>query len=131
MRRIDPEGLTPPRGYSNGWLSPPGSRLLFVAGQIGWDRDGKIVADDLPRQFRQALDNVLVVVAAAGGHPEHLARLTIYVVDREEYRAATREIGRHYRDLMGDHYPAMALLEVAGLVEPGARVEIEATAAIP
>lgn len=131
LERIDPEELAPPRGYSNGRLCPAGSRILFVAGQVGWDRDGRMVARDLVGQFRQALDNVLVVVKTAGGGPEHVARLTIYVLDREEYRAATREIGVAYRELMGSHYPAMALLEVRGLLEPGARVEIEATAAIP
>lgn len=131
LERIDPGELAPPRGYSNGRLAPAGSRILFVAGQVGWDRDARMVADDLPGQFRQALVNVLAVVAAAGGAPQHIGRLTIYVVDKEEYRDTTKEIGRHYRELMGDHYPAMALLEVAGLLEPGARVEIEATAAIP
>ena len=131
LERIDPDELAPPRGYSNGVLAPAGSRILFVAGQVGWDREARMVADDLPSQFRQALANVLAVVAAAGGEPHHLARLTLYVVDKEEYRAATKEIGRRYRELMGDHYPAMALLEVSGLLEPGARVEIEGTAAIP
>ena len=131
LERIDPEDLAPPRGYSNGRLAPAGSRILFVAGQIGWDRDGRLVSEDLVGQFRQALANVLSVLHEAGGAPEHVGRLTIYVVDREEYRSATREIGEAYRELMGSHYPAMALLEVRGLLEPEARVEIEATAAIP
>ena len=131
LERIDPEDLAPPRGYSHGRLAPAGSRVLFVAGQIGWDREARIVSEDLADQFRQALANVLAVVRDAGGEPEHVGRLTIYVADREEYRRTTSRIGRFYRELMGTHYPAMALVEVAALLEPGARIEIEATAAIP
>jgi enamine deaminase RidA (YjgF/YER057c/UK114 family) len=128
---INPEALGAPRGYSNGMLAPAGGRLLCVAGQVGWDGAQQLVSPDFAAQFAQALDNVLVVVRAAGGAPEHLARLTIYVTDREEYLACAPAVGAAYRARMGRHYPAMALVEVAALLEPGAKVEIEATAVLP
>ena len=128
---VNPAGLGAPRGYSNGMLAPAGSRLLFVAGQIGWDERQQLVGDGFVEQFGQALANVVTVVREAGGRPEHLARLTIYVADRHEYLAALEEIGAVYRGIMGRHYPAMALVEVKALLEPGAKVEIEGTAALP
>jgi enamine deaminase RidA (YjgF/YER057c/UK114 family) len=128
---VDPPDLGPPRGYSNGILVRPGRSLLFVAGQVGWDARQQLVGDGLVEQFAQALANVLLVVAEAGGSADDVVRLTLYVVDREEYVRSRGEIGRHYRQLMGKHYPAMTLVEVSALLEPGARVEIEATAAIP
>lgn len=127
---IDPDSLAPPRGYSNGMLMPAG-RILFVAGQIGWNREGEVVSEAFPEQFAQALDNVLDVVRAAGGRPEHVGRLTIFVADRAQYLEAAKEVGRAYRERMGKHYPAMSLVEVAALLEPGALLEIEATAVIP
>jgi enamine deaminase RidA (YjgF/YER057c/UK114 family) len=127
---VNPETLGAPKGYSNGMLTPAGARILFVAGQIGWDAQGNFVGDDFADQFGKALENVLEVVRAAGGGPESIARLTIYVVDKVEYAAATRRVGEHYRALMGRHFPAMALLEVKSLLEPLAKVEIEATAAV-
>lgn len=129
MRIVNPESLGAPRGYSNGILTE--GRLLFVAGQVAWDAAHRIVSEDFPGQFAQALANVLEVVRAAGGRPEHVARLTIYVTDKGEYLAQREAVGREYRRLMGSHYPAMSLIEVRGLLEPGARVEIEATAVIP
>lgn len=131
LRPINPEELGAPRGYSNGILTPPGARLLFVAGQVGWDEDQQLVGNGFAEQFARALANVVTVVREAGGDPEHLARLTIYVVDHHEYLAALKEIGDAYRGIMGRHYPAMALVEVAALLEPGAKVEIEGTAALP
>lgn len=131
LERIDPGELAPPRGYAHGRLAPEGSRILFVAGQIAWDTEARIVSQEFPAQFRRALSNVLAVVREAGGAPEHLARLTIYVADRTEYLATTEAVGEAYRELMGDHYPAMALVEVQALLDPGAKVEIEATAALP
>ncbi len=131
LRAIDPPALGAPRGYSNGIVVPAGSRLLFVAGQIGWDGTQQIVSADFTAQFAQALDNLLAVVAAAGGAPRHVARLTIFVIDKDEYLAAAREIGAAYRARFGKHFPAMSLVEVARLLEPGAKVEIEATAALP
>jgi enamine deaminase RidA (YjgF/YER057c/UK114 family) len=128
---INPESLGAPRGYSHGMLAPAGGRLLAVAGQIAWDRDGRLVAEGFPGQFAQALANVLEVVRAAGGGPEHVLRLTIYVTDRRKYLDALPAVGDAYRSLMGRRYPAMALVEVAGLLEPGALVEIEGTAVVP
>lgn len=125
---VDPDSLAPPRGYSNGLLYPAGE-LLFVAGQIGWDREQRL-ADGFVAQFAQALDNVLAVVRAAGGGAEDVGRLTIYVTDREVYRRAAEETGAAYRARMGRHYPAMALVQVAALLEDGALVEIEATAVL-
>ena len=130
-RPINPAELGAPRGYSNGMLTPPGARLLFVAGQVGWDGNQEIVGESFAEQFGQALANVVTVVREAGGRPEHLARLTIYVVDHHDYLAALGEIGTVYRAIMGRHYPAMALVEVKALLEPGAKVEIEGTAALP
>lgn len=126
---IDPDTLAKPRGYSNGMLFPPGGRVLFVAGQIGWDREGRFV-EGLTAQFELALRNILEVVRAAGGGPESIGRLTIYVLDRADYAARVKEIGAAYRAVLGKHFPAMALVQVAGLLEPRALVEIEATAVI-
>ncbi len=129
MRALQPPGWPRPRGYANG-IEAEG-RLVFVAGQIGWDATGAFPATDLPGQVRQTLANVLAVLAEAGGGPEHVARLTWYVTDREEYLEHVREIGAAYRETMGRHFPAMSVVEVAGLLEPEARVEIEATAVLP
>ncbi|MCA1594040.1 MAG: RidA family protein [Acidobacteria bacterium] len=128
---INPESLGAPRGYSNGVLAPAGGRLLFIAGQIGWDERQRIVSTDFVEQFDRALANVLAVVAEAGGQPENVARLAIYVTDKEEYRARTREVGERWRALMGRHFPAMALVEVKSLLEDGAKVEIEGVAVMP
>ena len=127
---INPESLGAHKGYSNGILASNG-RPLFIAGQIAWDPSHKIVSDDFLGQFIQALNNVLEVVRAAGGVPEHLVRLNIYVIDKREYLTRLAAIGTAYRKIMGRHYPAMSLVEVRGLLEPGARVEIEGTAIIP
>lgn len=118
-----------PRGYQNGAITR--GRTLWVAGQVGWDASGQFQSDDLGEQFAQALDNVLAVVRAAGGKPEHLAKMTIYVTDIPAYRAATAAIGKAWRAKLGKHFPAMALLGVVALVEPRAKVEIEAVAALP
>ncbi|HEV8239500.1 MAG TPA: RidA family protein [Thermoanaerobaculia bacterium] len=131
LQAIDPPELGSPQGYANGIVVPAGRRLLFVAGQIGWDAEQRLVGDGFVEQFAQALANVLVVVRAAGGEAADLTRLTVYVVDKAEYAAARRELGASWRELMGRHYPAMALVEVRGLLAPGAKVEIEATAALP
>lgn len=128
---VNPASLGAPRGYSNGILAAPGGRLLFVAGQVAWNDKQEIVSEAFPRQFGQALENVAAVVSAAGGQPEHVVRLTIYVTDKREYLAEIGKVGAEYRRVMGRHFPAMALLEVRGLVEPGAKVEIEATAVLP
>lgn len=130
LHSIDPESLGAPRGYSNGVLAEAGGRLLFIAGQIGWNEEQQIVSADFVEQFARALANVIAVVAAAGGKPEQLARLVIYVTDRNEYRARTREVGARYREQMGKHYPAMVLVEVKGLLDDQAKVEIEGVAVL-
>jgi enamine deaminase RidA (YjgF/YER057c/UK114 family) len=126
---IDPDSLGAPRGYSNGVLTE-GGRLLFIAGQIGWNQQQQIVSVDLVDQFDRALANVITVVTEAGGRLEQLARLVIYVTDKNEYRVRMKEIGERYRARMGKHFPAMVLVEVKGLLEDNAKIEIEATAVL-
>ena len=129
MDILQPPDWPRPRGYVNG-IAAQGT-LISVAGQIGWNAQGEFESDDLVAQVRQALANVVAVLAEAGGRPEHIVRLTWYVVDRDEYVASLRELGRAYRDVIGRHYPAMTAVEVSALVEPRAKVEIEATAIVP
>jgi len=126
---INPDSLGAPRGYSNGVLTE-GGHLLFIAGQIGWNQQQQIVSADLVEQFDRALANVITVVTEAGGQPEQLARLVIYVTDKNEYRVRMKEIGERYRARMGKHFPAMVLVEVKGLLEDNAKIEIEATAVL-
>jgi enamine deaminase RidA (YjgF/YER057c/UK114 family) len=127
---INPESLGLPRGYSNGVLAESGGRLLFIAGQIAWNAEQRIVSPDFVEQFDLALANVITVVVEAGGHAEQVARLLIYVTDKNEYRSRTREIGERYRARMGQHFPTMALIEVKGLLEDDAKIEIEGMAVI-
>ena len=130
FKRINPESLGHPSGYTNGLLTTRDFRLLFIAGQIGWDESLQLVSQDFVEQFDRALQNVLTIVREAGGAPEAVARLIIYVTDKEEYRARRPEIGIRWRAQMGSHYPAMTLVEVKGLLEDGAKVEIEGIAVI-
>jgi len=130
FKLINPESLGAPRGYSNGVLTAAGGRLLFIAGQVAWDQQQQIVAGDLVGQFDQALANVITVVTEAGGRPEQIARLVIYVTDKNEYRVHMKEIGERYRARMDKHFPAMVLVEVAGLLEDRAKVEIEGVAVL-
>lgn len=125
---IQPEGWASPKGYANGILSPDGH--LFVAGQVGWNADQVFEHHDFIGQMEQALRNILAVVEAAGGGPEHITRLTWFVTDKTEYLSRQAEIGAAYRRVMGRNFPAMSLVVVAGLVEDGALLEIEATAVI-
>ncbi len=129
MHFLQPPDWPRPSGYSNGVLAE--GRLVFVAGQIGWDAEQRLVDGGLATQTEQALKNIVAVLAEGGGRPEHVARMTWYVTDKRAYLAATREVGRAYRAVFGDHYPAMTLVEVADLLEEGAEVEIEATAVVP
>jgi enamine deaminase RidA (YjgF/YER057c/UK114 family) len=129
MQILQPPGWAKPKGFSNG-ISCQG-RLVFIGGQIGWSGQGEWIDRSFAGQFRQALKNILEVLAQAGGKPEHLVRLTWYVLDRKEYLASLKELGAAYRELMGRHYPTMAVVQVSGLVEDAARLEIEATAVIP
>ena len=128
MKTIQPEGWPRPKGYSNG-IAATGT-LLFIAGQIGWGTEEKLVSDELAPQFEKALENVKAVLTAAGGKPEQLARVTIYVTDKTVYKANTRAIGEAWRRVLGAVYPAMSLVQVADLLEDGALVEIEATAVL-
>jgi enamine deaminase RidA (YjgF/YER057c/UK114 family) len=131
FKLINPDSLGAPMGYSNGVLADAGGKLLFIAGQIAWNKQHKIVSDDFIEQFDQALANVITVVNAAGGEPANVARLVIYVTNKMEYLERTREVGERYRKHMGRHYPAMALVQVAALVDNAAKVEIEGMAVIP
>jgi len=126
-RVLLPEGWPRPKGYSNG-IEATG-RMVFVAGQIGWDTEGRF-PDGFAAQFRQTIDNTLAVLAEAGAGPEHMVRMTWYVVNKTEYLAALRDIGAVWRERIGPHYPAMAVVEVKGLIEDAARVEIETTAVV-
>lgn len=127
---ILPDGWKRPKGYANAIIMPRG-RLLFVAGQVGWDSNERIVSDDFAAQFKQALLNVRACVEAAGSSVEHIGRVTLYVTDKHEYMQNLGGVGEAWREVMGCHYPAMALLEVKGLLETGAKVEIEADAVVP
>ncbi len=128
---VDPPELGPPRGWTNGMLAAPGARILFVAGQDAAGPEGSVETDDFVAQFDRALEKTLAVVRGAGGAPEAIGRMTIYVTDLDAYRESRRAIGEAYRARMGKHFPAMALVEVSRLVDPRGKVEIEATAAIP
>ena len=131
LERVQPEGWPRPRGYSNGYRVPAGHDLVVTAGQIGWDAQERFPDDAFVPQFEQALRNVVAVVEAAGGRAEHLVRLTMFCVDVEEYLGDLEAVGAAYRAVLGKHYPCMSLVQVSRLVEPKARVEIEATAAVP
>lgn len=124
-----PPGWIKPRGYANG-VAARGTQV-FIAGQIGWDAEANFQSSDFAAQARQALDNVVAVLAVAGGRPEHLVRLTWYVTDKREYLAALKEIGSAFRELIGNYDIAMSAVQVAALMEDEAKVEIEATAVIP
>ena len=129
MKILQPPGWTRAKGFSNGIAA--NGNLVFIAGQIGWTGECKWEAKDFAGQFRQAIKNILEVLAQANGRPEHIVRLTWYVLDKQEYVGALKEVGTAYRELMGRHYPTMAVVQVSGLVESEARLEIEATAVVP
>lgn len=129
MEFLQPEGWAKPRGYVNGIACA--GRMVFVSGMVGWDADGVFHTDDFAGQVRQALANIVAVLAEGGARPEHIVRMTWYVLDKKEYVAAYPEIGVAYRELIGRHFPTMSAVQVAGLVEDRARVEIEVTAVVP
>lgn len=129
MEFLQPPGWPRARGYSNGVAAS--GRTVFVSGMIGWDAHGVFHTDDFAGQVRQALENIVAVLAEAGAGPQHIARMTWYVLDTKEYVAAYKAVGAAYRDIIGAHYPAMTAVQVAGLVEERARVEIEVTAVVP
>ena len=128
MRLLQPEGWPRPRGYSNG-IEAEG-RLVFIAGQIGWDESGKFRATTFAGQFRQALLNTLAVLKEASAGPQHIARMTWFITSRDEYTASLAELGAAWKELMGRNYPAMSVIIVSGLVEPEAKIEIETTAVV-
>lgn len=127
---INPESLGASSGYSHGVLTETGGRLLFISGQVAWDKRQRIVSNDLVEQFDRALANVLAVVSDAGGRPDQIARLIIYVTDKDDYRQRMKEIGQSYRARMGKHFPAMVLVEVKSLLENDAKIEIEGMAVL-
>ena len=129
LRKLQPPGWAEPRGYANGVLAR--GTLLFVGGQIGWNAQQAFESDDFVAQTRQTLQNVAAILKAGGAAPEHMVRMTWYVVSREEYLSNQKDLGVVYREVMGRNFPAMTCVAVAGLMEPRARVEIEVTAVLP
>ena len=126
---LQPQAWPRPKGYSNGMMAQ--GRQVFVAGQVGWDSEGRFASPALAGQVKKALENILAVLAEADGKPEHIVRLTWYVTSRDEYHSELREIGAAYRDVMGKHFPTMSVVQVVALMEKDAKVEIEATAVVP
>jgi enamine deaminase RidA (YjgF/YER057c/UK114 family) len=129
MKCLQPAGWPRPKGYSNGVAAK--GRTVFVSGMIGWDAQGKIVSQDFVAQVRQALRNIVEVLSEANAKPEHIVRLNWYVLDKNEYINSYKQLGLVYREIIGSHYPAMTAVQVSGLIEDAARVEIEATAVVP
>ena len=127
---LQPPGWAKPKGYSNG-IAVKGGTTVFVAGQVAFNSQGVIEQQSFAVQFRQTLQNTIAVLAEAGAKPEHIVRMTWYILDKKEYLAAIKEVGAAYRELLGRHYPAMAVVQVSGLIEDQARLEIETTAVIP
>jgi enamine deaminase RidA (YjgF/YER057c/UK114 family) len=129
FRFLQPRGWAPPKGYANGIAAQ--GMTVFIAGQIGWNGHAQFESDDFAAQTEQALRNIVAVLAEAGGEPQHIVRMTWYVVDKAEYVARQKDIGAAYRRVIGRHFPTMTLVVVAGLLEDRARIEIEATAVLP
>jgi enamine deaminase RidA (YjgF/YER057c/UK114 family) len=130
MKVLLPEGWAPPIGYANGIVADAG-RIVFVAGQVGWDAQQRFQSEDLVPQFEQALKNVLAVLAEAGGEARHICRMTAYCTDKKAYLAARRDLGSIWRKLMGEHYPAMSMIFVSDLLDHPGKIELEATAVVP
>lgn len=126
---LQPPSWPRPKGYANGVAAR--GRMIFVAGQVGWDERCEVVSEDFAAQVRQALSNIVAILAQAGAQPQHIVRMTWYVTDKDEYMAANREIGKVFKELIGQYAIAMTAVQVAGLVEVGAKVEIEVTAVLP
>jgi enamine deaminase RidA (YjgF/YER057c/UK114 family) len=129
METLHPPAWAKPKGYAHGVVAA--GRMVFLGGQVGWDETETVVSEDFVAQARQALGNIITILAEAGGRPDHIVRLTWFVTDRDAYLSSQEALGRAYREVMGRHYPAMSLVVVAALVEAGAQVEIEATAVLP
>jgi enamine deaminase RidA (YjgF/YER057c/UK114 family) len=131
MQTLLPAGWKPPIGYANGIVAPAGARIVFVAGQVGWNAQQVFESEALLPQFEQALRNVLAVLAEAGGRPEHIGRMTAYCCDKPGYLAVRKQLGAVWRQLMGHHYPAMSMIFVSDLLDHPGKIELEATAAVP
>lgn len=129
MQVLQPPGWARPKGYSNGIVAK--GRLVFVAGQVGWNAQEKFETSDLAGQARQALKNIVAILAEAGAGPEHICRMDWFLADAKEYNASLKEIGAAYRDVIGKHFPVMTAVQVGGFVETGAKLEIEVTAVLP
>jgi len=129
MKILQPPGWPKPKGYSNGIVAK--GRLVFVAGQVGWNAQEKFETSDLAGQARQALKNIVAILAEAGAGPEHICRMDWFLGDVKEYNASLKELGAAYRDVIGKHYPVMTAVQVGGFVETGAKLEIEVTAVLP
>ena len=130
LQILHPPGWRPPIGYANG-ISVPAGRIVFIAGQVGWDADQHFQSEELVPQFEQALKNIIAVLAEAGGKPDHICRITAYCIDKPGYLAGRRELGRIWKSLIGSHFPAMSMIFVADLLDAPAKIELEATAVIP
>jgi enamine deaminase RidA (YjgF/YER057c/UK114 family) len=130
MEFVNPPGWPRPKGYSNGIVAGPG-RTVYLAGQVGWNEREEFECKDLPGQTRQAFKNIVAILEAAGGKPEHIVRMTWFITDKDEYLNGGKEIGAAYREIIGRHWPVMSVIVVKGLIESGGKVEIEATAVIP
>ena len=129
MQVLQPPGWKKPKGYANGIVAK--GRMVFVAGQVGWNAQEKFETSDFAGQARQALTNIVAILAEAGAGPEHICRMTWYVGDRHEYNASLKELGEAYREVIGRNFPVMTAIQVAGFVEKGAKLEIEVTAVLP
>ena len=127
---LNPPNWRPPVGYANG-ISAAAGRIVFIAGQVGWNANQQFQSEELVPQFEQALENILAVLAEAGGGPSHICRMTAFCIDKPAYLAGRRELGRIWKTLMGDHYPAMSMIFVADLLDSPAKIELEATAVVP
>lgn len=125
-----PEGWAPPIGYANG-IAVDAGRIVFIAGQVGWDAQQRFQSEEIASQFAQALDNLLAVLRVAGGEPQHICRITVYCCDKPAYMAVRRELGAIWRQRMGTHYPAMSMIFVSDLLDEPGKIELEATAVIP
>ena len=129
MQILQPPGFAKPKGYANGIVAK--GRLVFIAGQVGWNAQEKFETSDFAGQARQALKNIVAILAEAGAGPEHVCRMNWYVADAKEYNASLKELGAAYREVIGKHYPVMTAVQVGGFVETGAKLEIEVTAVLP
>jgi len=129
-RVLHPKGWKPPVGYANGILAPEG-RVVFIAGQVGWDAEQRFHSEELVPQFEQALQNILAILAEAGGAPSDICRMTAFCIDKPAYLKGRRELGRIWKQLIGDHYPAMSMIFVADLLDTPGKIELEATAVVP